>query len=108
MLKKFIIERDAPGIGSSTAEQIQQMAIKSNDVLAKLGPKILWRESFLTDDKLYCVYMAESKDLVKEHARLGGFPADKISEVKMVMDPTTEGVGKSQLKSKENASQIHA
>ena len=110
MLKKFIIERNVPGVGASSPEQIQQMTSKSNSVLAKLGPKIQWRESYVTADKIYCVYMAENKEIVKEHARLGGFPADSIAEVKTVMDPTSEGVERlqTQTQTKGNASQINA
>ena len=89
MLEKFIIERSIPGVGKSSPEQINEMASKSNEVLAQLGPKIHWRESYVTEDKIFCVYMAENQDLIQEHARIGGFRADKITEVKTVMDPTT-------------------
>lgn len=108
MLKKYIIERNVPGAGASSAEQVQQMTAKSNSVLAKLGPKIQWRESYVTDDKIFCVYMAENKELIKEHARLAGFPADKITEVKMVMDPTSENLENYQSSAKESTSEIHA
>ena len=107
MLKKFIIERNIPGVGRSSEEQMREMAQKSNSVLADLGPSVQWRESYVTDDKIYCVYMAENKDLVKEHAKKAGFPADKISEVSAVMDPTFEGPEKFRKMTKENVTQSH-
>ncbi|MDD4975794.1 MAG: DUF4242 domain-containing protein [Bacteriovorax sp.] len=107
MLKKFIIERNIPGVGRSSEEQMREMAQKSNSVIAQLGTGIQWRESYVTDDKIYCVYMAENKDLVKEHAKKAGFPADKISEINVVMDPTSEGQERFKPMTKENITQTH-
>lgn len=106
-MKKFVIERNIPKVGASSEEQMRAMAQKSNSVLAQLGPGVQWRESYVTDDKIYCVYIAENKDLVKEHARLAGFPADKISEVSTVLDPTSEGSSRLPTKTKESVTQSH-
>jgi hypothetical protein len=89
MLKKYLIERNVPGVGSAQAEEYEKMTGTSNDVLKNLGPDIQWKESFVTDDKIYCVYLATDENIIREHAKLGGFPADKISEIKTVLDPTT-------------------
>jgi hypothetical protein len=89
MMKKFIIERDAPGVGASSKDDFAKIAGTSNEVLQNLGPDIQWQESFVTDDKIYCVYLAKDEELIREHAKRGGFAADKISEVKSVLDPTT-------------------
>ncbi|MGZ3787363.1 MAG: DUF4242 domain-containing protein [Bacteriovorax sp.] len=107
MLKKFIIERNIPGVGGSSEEQVREMTRKSNSVLAKLGPSVQWRESYVTDDKIYCVYMAENKDLIKEHARLAGFPADKINEINVVIDPTSEGHERFEAMTKEKIKETH-
>jgi hypothetical protein len=88
-MPKFIIERELPGAGSLTTEQLQGVALKSCDVLRKLGPDIQWIESYVTDDKIYCVYIAPDEKLVREHARQGGFPANRVSAVKTIIDPTT-------------------
>lgn len=88
-MKKYVIEREIPKIGSLTAEQLQAGAAKSNEALRKLGPDIQWQESYVTADKLFCVYLAENEEIVKQHANVSGFPATKITEVKVVIDPTT-------------------
>ena len=88
-MPKYVIERDIPGIGKMSAEELQGISQKSCDVLRKLGPQIQWLQSYVTDDKIYCVYIAPDKATVEEHAKQGGFPADRISEVRAVIDPTT-------------------
>jgi hypothetical protein len=88
-MPKFVIERNLPGAGQLSPQELQAISQKSRGVLEKLGPKIQWVESYVTDDKVYCVYVAPSADLIREHARQGGFPADRIAEVKSVIDPTT-------------------
>ena len=88
-MPKFIIERELPGAGSLTTEQLQGVALKSCDVLRKMGPQIQWLESYVTDDKIYCVYIAADENLVREHAKQGGFPANRVSAVKTIIDPTT-------------------
>ena len=88
-MPKFVIERDLPGAGSLSPEQLQSISAKSNSVLNQLGPEIQWLQSYVTGDKIYCVYIAPSADLIREHAARGGFPANNISEVKTVIDPTT-------------------
>jgi len=89
-MKKFIIERDLPAIGSADKETLKGAAAKSNEVLAKLGAQIQWVESFVAADKTFCVYLAEDEGIIKEHAELSGFPATKITEIKKMIDPTTE------------------
>jgi hypothetical protein len=88
-MPKFVIERDLPGAGSLSAEQLQVISAKSNSVLNELGPEVRWIQSYVTGDKIYCVYIAPSADLIREHASRGGFPANAINEVKTVIDPTT-------------------
>lgn len=88
-MPKYVIERDIPGAGKLTAADLQGISAKSCGVLHDLGPSIQWVESYVTDDKIYCVYIAPNEALVREHARKGGFPANKVSEVKTVIDPTT-------------------
>lgn len=88
-MPKYVIEREIPGAGDLTAEQLQAVSQKSCGVLNSLGPEIQWVESFVTDNKLYCIYIAPNGDMVREHAKRGGFPANSISEVKTVIDPTT-------------------
>jgi hypothetical protein len=88
-MPKYIIERDIPGAGKMSDDQLRDVAQKSCDVLRKLGPQIQWRESYVTDDKIYCVYIAPDEDIVRQHAREGGFPANRVSEVRKVIDPTT-------------------
>ena len=88
-LKKFIIERDIPKVGSFEREQLRQAAAKSNDVLRQLGPDIQWVESYVADNKTFCVYLAKDEAIIRRHAELSGFPATKITEVKKMIDPTT-------------------
>jgi uncharacterized protein YacL (UPF0231 family) len=89
-MPKYVIERDIPGAGSWSEEQIREVAAKSNEVLDEL-PKVQWQQSYVTDDKLYCVYVAPDEESVREHARRGGFPVNRISEVKEIIDPTSGG-----------------
>jgi len=84
-----VIERTLPGAGNLTAEQLKGVAQKSNRVLKELGPQIQWLHSYVTGDKIYCVYNAPNADIVREHAKRGGFPADSVSEVKNVINPAT-------------------
>lgn len=91
-MPKYIIEREIPGAGKLTPEQLQGISQKSCGVLKKLGPQIQWLESYVTDDKVYCVYIAPDEAAVREHARQGGFPANRVSEVKGIIDPTTAEV----------------
>jgi len=88
-MPKFLIEREIPGAGSLPKEQLQAVSQKSCSVLRDLGPQIQWVESYVTDNKIYCVYIAPSEQLIREHARIGGFPANRISEIKTILDPTT-------------------
>ncbi len=88
-MPKYVIERDFPGAGKLTAMELQGVSQTSCDVLQKLGPEIQWVHSYVTGDKVYCVYIAPSEDLIREHAAQGGFPANRISEVKTIIDPTT-------------------
>jgi hypothetical protein len=89
-LRKFIIERDIPKVGSFEREQLRQASAKSNEVLRQLGPDIQWLESFVAADKTFCVYLAKDEAIIREHARISGFPATKITEVPKMIDPTTE------------------
>jgi len=88
-MPKFVIEREIPGVGRLPAESMRTIAQKSCDVLQKMGPSIQWVESFVTEDKLYCVYIAPDEATVREHASQGGFPANRISAVRRMIDPTT-------------------
>ena len=88
-MPKYIIERTLPGAGALTPDQLRGIAQKSNSVLSELGPDVQWLESFVTTDKIYCVYVAKNPDLVREHAKCGGFPANRITQVRNMMDPTT-------------------
>ena len=88
-MPKYVIERDLPGAGQLSPEKLRAISQKSRSVLEALGPQIQWQESYVTDDKIYCVYMAPSEELIREHARRGGFPANRISEVRTMIDPTT-------------------
>ena len=88
-MKKFIIEREIPEIGSKEREELRGAAQKSNDVLAELAPKVQWIESYVAADKTFCVYLAENEEVIREHARRSGFPADRITEVRRMIDPTT-------------------
>jgi hypothetical protein len=89
-MPKYVIERELPGAGSLSAEEIQGMAAKSNHVIGELGPEINWLTSYVTDDKIYCVYVAPDEDILLEHARCGAFPANRISKVSTIIDPSTE------------------
>jgi len=88
-MPKYIIERELPGAGDLGDDQIQGISQKSCQVLKDLGPQIQWVESFVTDDKIYCVYIAPNKEMIEKHAQEGGFPANKISQVRRMIDPTT-------------------
>lgn len=88
-LQKFIIERDIPQVGSFEREQLRQAAAKSNDVLRQLGPDIQWVESYVADNKTFCVYLAKDEAIIRKHAEISGFPATKITAVKKMIDPTT-------------------
>jgi hypothetical protein len=88
-MPKFVIEREIPGIGAMSAEQALAISQKSCSVLQNLGPQIQWLQSFVTDDKIYCVYIAPNEEMVREHARQGGFPANSVAQVRRIIDPTT-------------------
>ena len=88
-MKRYIIEREIPGVGRLDGEQRKGAAAKSNAALAALAPKVQWVQSFLTEDRTFCLYLAEDEAVIREHARLSGFPASKITEVSGVIDPTT-------------------
>jgi hypothetical protein len=88
-MPKYVIERNMPGVGKMSAEELQGASQKSCGVLKNLGPQIQWVQSYVTGDKIYCVYIAPNEEMIREHARQGGFPADRISEVKNIIDPTT-------------------
>ena len=88
-MPKFVIEREIPGAGKLTAQDLHGVSQKSCSVLRVLGPEIQWVESYVTDDKIYCVYIAPSEELIREHAKQGGFPANRISEIRRIIDPTT-------------------
>jgi hypothetical protein len=88
-MPKYVIEREIPGAGSMTPEQLQAVSQKSCSVLRNLGPSIQWVHSYVTPDKIYCIYIAPNEALIREHASQGGFPANKVSEIKTMIDPTT-------------------
>jgi hypothetical protein len=88
-MPRFIIERDLPGAGALSPAELQGISRVSNDVLRTLGPAIQWVHSYVTDDKIYCVYISASEELIREHARRGGFPASRISQLRAMIDPTT-------------------
>jgi Protein of unknown function (DUF4242) len=88
-MPKYVIERELPGAGNLSAEELQAISQKSNKVIGELGPELRWLTSYVTEDKLYCVYVAPDADVIEEHARCGGFPADKITKVSAVIDPST-------------------
>lgn len=88
-MKRYVIERDIPGVGSFNREQLQAAATTSNAALAKLKDSVQWVQSFVVAEKTFCVYLAENEDAVREHAKLSGFPATKISEVRSIIDPFT-------------------
>ena len=88
-MPKYVIEREIPGAGKLSTTELQEISAKSCGVLRDLGPSIQWVESYVTDDKIYCVYIAPNEAMVQDHARQGGFPANKVSEVRTRIDPTT-------------------
>jgi hypothetical protein len=89
-LRRFIIERDIPGVGTLERDQLREAAAKSNEVLAQLGPDIQWIESYVAGDKTFCVYLATDESVIRKHAEISGFPATTITEVRKTIDPTTE------------------
>jgi hypothetical protein len=92
MMPKFIIEREIPGAGKLSPKDLQGISQKSCSVLQNLGPQIQWVESYVTDDKIYCVYIAPNEEMIREHARQGGFPANRVSSIRRMIDPTTSEV----------------
>ena len=88
-MPKFLIEREIPGAGDLSAQELQAITQKSCGVLQEMGPQIQWVESYVTGDKVYCVYIAPDEAAVREHARRGGFPANRVSEIRRMIDPTT-------------------
>ncbi len=88
-MPKFVIEREIPGAGSMSTQQLQAVSEKSCSVLRNLGPQIQWLQSYVTDNKIYCIYIAPNEEMVREHAKLGGFPANSVAEVRRIIDPTT-------------------
>lgn len=88
-MPKFVIERNIPGAGKMTSAQLKAASVKSNGVLCDLGPQIQWVQTYVTGDKMYCIYIAPSEDLIRKHAQQAGFPADSIAKVASVIDPTT-------------------
>ena len=88
-MRRYVIERDLPSIGSADRDALRAAAAKSNSVLAELAPKIQWEHSYVAGDKTFCVYLAENEDVIREHAKRSGFPASKVTEVKRMIDPTT-------------------
>lgn len=90
-MKKYVIERNIPGVDKMSAEELRGASATSNAALAQLAPRVQWVESFVTEDKTFCVYLAEDESVIQEHARLSGFPANKITEVATVISPTTAG-----------------
>jgi Protein of unknown function (DUF4242) len=88
-MKRYVIERNLPGVGSMNRAQLRDAAAKSNEALAKLSDKVQWEQSFVVDDKTFCIYRAEDEAAVQEHAKLSGFPANKVTEVRNVIDPLT-------------------
>jgi hypothetical protein len=88
-MPKYVIEREIPGAGSLPPETIKAISQKSCGVLRQLGSEIQWLHSYVTDNKIYCVYIAPNEEMVREHARLGGFPANSVAQVKTIIDPTT-------------------
>ena len=88
-MNRYVIERDIPGVGSVSADELRATARASCDALRELGPDVQWVQSHITDDRIYCVYLAESEEIVREHACIAGIPATKISQVMHIADPTT-------------------
>ncbi|MGK9235999.1 DUF4242 domain-containing protein [Inquilinus limosus] len=92
-LRKFIIERDIPDVGTLEREQLRGAAAKSNDALRQIGPDIQWVESYVADNKTFCVYLARDEEVIRKHAEISGFPATRITEIRKMIDPTTEKAG---------------
>ncbi len=90
-MPKYVIEREIPGAGKMTPQQLQAISQTSCGVLRQLGPEIQWVHSYVTSDKIYCVYIAPDEGLIREHATRGGFPANRVSEISSIIDPTTAG-----------------
>ena len=88
-MPKYIVERELPGAGGLSPQELQAISQKSVGILKDLGPSIQWVQSYVVDDKIYCVYNAPTPDLIRDHARCGGFPANRISQVRAMIDPTT-------------------
>jgi hypothetical protein len=88
-MPKFLIEREIPGAGNLSPQELQNISQTSSNVLQKMGPQIQWLQSYVAGDKIYCVYIAPNEEIIREHARQGGFPANRVSEIKSVIDPTT-------------------
>src|SRR5216110_1592640 len=88
-MPKYVIEREIPGAGNMSPQDLQAVSQKSCSVLQNLGPQIQWLQSYVTGDKIYCVYIAPNEEMIREHASQGGFPANRISEIKTIIDPTT-------------------
>lgn len=93
-MKKYMIEREIPKVGTLEREQLQEAAAKSNHVLRQLGPEIQWLQSFVTADKMFCMYLANDEAIIQRHAELSGFPATRVSEIGKMIDPTTATNGK--------------
>ena len=91
-MPKYVIERDLPGAGKLSADELKAISQKSNQVLAGLGPEIRWQQSYVTDDTIYCVYIADEPATIHEHAQCGGFPVTAVSRVRSMIDPTTAEV----------------
>jgi hypothetical protein len=92
-LRKFIIERDIPAVGTLEREELRAAAAKSNEALRTIGPDIQWQESYVAENKTFCVYLAKDEATIRKHAELSGFPATKVTEVRKMIDPTTERTG---------------
>src|SRR5437868_3809650 len=89
IMPKYVIEREIPGAGNMSPQELQGASAVSCGVLRKLGPEIQWVQSYVTDDKLYCIYIAPNEEIIREHAKQGGFPANRISQITTIIDPTT-------------------
>ena len=89
-MPRYVIERNIPGAGTLSESELHDISAKSNEVLASMAPRAQWSHSYVTDDKIYCVYLAENEDVIKKHAEISGFPASKITPIRRIFDPTTE------------------
>lgn len=88
-MPKYVIEREVPGVGKMSPEELSTLSQKSCSVLNEMGPQIQWVQSYVTDNKIYCVYIAPNEEMIREHAQRGGFPANQVTQIKSVIDPTT-------------------